>query len=172
MCKMIKLIICVLVVIMGYSYAHGAGAEAGNAFPFKSAEILKSYVDSKSSSGCAILTNGRMLYYKRWLTEDSSALEATLVDTNEVPDTQKDWFSDDYISGRILWLSKLVLNETDNRIVMTVFKEKKYKKEIQKDGVIVFHIPGTNYSEFYFAVRQPGGYIDDASVKVRYVLTL
>ena len=161
----------IFVLITSCLIQEGA-AIAGEAFPFKSSEIVKSAVDSKNGTGYAILSKGRILYFKRWITQDASALEATFIDSNYFEDKQRDWFDDRYLEGKILWLSKLVLNKTDNQTVIKAFRDKKYLKEVQKNGDIIYKIPGTNYSEFYFAVRQPGDFIDNASVKLRYVMTL
>ncbi|WP_269145395.1 hypothetical protein [Geomonas sp. RF6] len=43
---------------------------------------------------------------------------------------------------------------------------------MQKNGDLVYHIPVTTYSVFYFAIKSPGVYIEDAIVKLRYVMTL
>lgn len=172
MSSTIKTIIFVLMMTLESAIAYGAGAKADKTFSFHSSEIVKSSIDAETGIGYAVLTKGRFLYYKRWLTNDANALEATVIDTNKIPDKQRNWFSDKYIQGRILWMAKLVLDKSDNTTVIKAFKERKYRKEIQRNGDIVFIIPGTTYSEFYFAVRQPGAYIDDASIKVRYVMTL
>jgi hypothetical protein len=164
-----KTAILVALALSGASADRGAAPER---FPFSSVEILTSHVDADSGTGYAILTGGRFLHYKRWLTEDASALEATLIDTNKLPDRERNWHSDEYIRARILWLSKLVLNERDNRVVVAALRERKYDKKVEENGEIVYTIPGTNYSEFYFAVRQPGDAAEEAAVKVRYVLTL
>lgn len=168
----LKLTIPLLILLLTCSVALARNTKATEGFPVRSPEIIKSFVDAKTGTGYAILSKGRLFFYKRWLTPDANALEATVIDTNKIPDKDKDWFSENYIQDRILWLSKLVLNETDHKKVIKAFKEKTYRKEIQKNGDIVYHISDTNYSEFYFAVRQPGDYIEDATVKFRYVLTL
>ncbi|UFS71964.1 hypothetical protein LPW11_07170 [Geomonas sp. RF6] len=167
-----KLAAGIAILLSFVSTCYCADTHDACSFSFQTADMRTCLEDGKSNAGYAILSKGRFLYYKRWLTEDSNALECVLVDTNKVPDKHKDWFNGDCVFERMLYLSKLALSERDIKAVERSLKEKTYQKETQKNGDLVFHIPGTTYSEFYFAIRRPGDYIEDAIVKLRYVMTL
>jgi hypothetical protein len=167
-----KNIFPIFFALLGFCSLRSPAVENQSSFPFKSPEIDKATIDTSNRTGFAILNKGQLLYFKRWATDAHNAFEATLIDANLYDADKKDWFNEKYVQSRILWLSDLVLNKVDKETVAKVFRDQKFKKTTGKNGEIIYSIPGTTYSEFFFAVKQPGDYFEQTSIKVRYVMQL
>jgi hypothetical protein len=167
-----KKIIPFLFVLFGFCLIKSLSAENGNSFPFKSPEIDKATIDAQNRTGFAILKKGQLLYFKRWVTDAHNAFEATLIDANLYDMDKKDWFNEKFIQSRIVLLSDLVLNKVDKETVTKAFREIKFKKTTGKNGEVIYSILGTTYSEFFFVVKQPGDYFEQACIKVRFVMQL
>lgn len=114
----------------------------------KNSNIARSTWNDKTKEGSAILSDGGLLYVKKWACRHVG-MDARLIVmySREALDKRAYWIK------KALWLGEQVLEKSDFETFNTAMAKKEYRLETSENKII-FHIPHKTYSEFRVSISE------------------